>query len=250
MNSDPQHPSVRDRILAKIEHDNVRMHTRAYFAVRIAGALLLAALILLVTVFIGNFVFFILRLNGHGELLSLGSRGWLLFLRVFPWWLLAIDIVLAALLAWVVRYFQFGYRKPILALFIVLVAAALAGGFLLDEGTPLNDRLLRDADRGALPHPFDAVYKGARRAPPPGSAYRGTVITVQQGSFLLADPDFDDLQTVLLPPPQNHPAPPLSAGEAVLVIGSDENGVIHAIDVHPIDAAGLPPRDDEVNEGP
>jgi len=246
MNSDHDtsaRTSIRDRILAKIEHNEVRMHSRTYFALKVSGALALAALILLITVFIGNFVFFMLRINGHGALLSLGTHGWSIFLRVFPWWLLITDIALAALLAWVVRHFQFGYRKPIIVVFLALAAAALAGGFALDEGTPLNDRLLHEADRGALPFVLDDFYKGARRAPPNDSAFRGTVVSVQQGSFSLADPDFDDVRMVI-PADPSQSFSSVFIGETVLVIGSEDRGVIHAVAVHQIDADALPPQDD------
>ncbi len=243
MNSN-EHHSIKDRVLEKIEHTGVRMHSRAYFALHIGGVIAFAVLALLVTVFIGNFLFFTLRLNGHGELLSLGARGWGIFVRVFPWWLLAADIALCAALVWLVRRFQFGYRTPVLFVFFALILAALAVGFAIDAGTPVNDRLLQDADRGALPPPFDAVYRGARRAPPRGSAYRGTIISVASTSLNMTDPDADSTLTVLLPAQGQDHALPLTVGEAIFVIGSQQSpGLIQAVDIHPINAAGLPPRE-------
>ncbi|MDB5189987.1 MAG: hypothetical protein JWN49_313 [Parcubacteria group bacterium] len=240
MNSDEHTPTVQERIMAKIQDHELTMHSRLFFVVRVVATALLAFMVLLISIFLVNFLFFTLRVNGHEPLLALGSRGAWLFVQLFPWWLLVLDIVCIVVLENVLRTFKFGYRSPVLYLFLVLVVVASAIGIGLDRGTDVNDRILRHADRGDLPGPLNSLYQEARRAPPQGGAYRGIVHHVMDHSFTLVDPDRIESE-FLVELPENHPTPPLSEGEAVFVLGDEKDGVIHAVDVHPIDPDGIPP---------
>lgn len=237
--------SVRDRILSKIERNEVRMHSRIYFILLGGVVIVLAVLTLLLSVFLGNLLSFTLRINGHDGLLALGTQGLVLFVQVFPWWLLLITIALVILVAWLARRFSFVYRTPALFVFALLVAGALLAGFTLDRGTPLNDHLLQDADDGHLPAPLSGLYQGSRHAPPPGSGgYRGTITHIDADRISLSDPDISTTTLIVFLPTEPHDGPlHLTLGEAVFVIGSEVNGAIHALDIHPLDSDGLPPHD-------
>lgn len=236
--------SLRERILAQIEQNEVQMHSRFFFMLKVASAAALAAAALLISVFIGNLLFFTLRINGHDALLSLGGRGFALFVQVFPWWLLALDILLIVALVWVVRHFQFGYRRPAIFVFLAVVLVAFAAGFALDHNTPLNDHLLRDADDGGLPSPLRSLYQGTRHSPPPGTAYRGTITSIGTSSLSLYDPDLSKDLTVFLPAGELTEHAPFSIGQNVFIVGNEQNGFIQAFDIHPIDPHGIAPREE------
>lgn len=142
------------------------MRPRAYFVLRAAAALVVALVVLVISIFICNFIFFTIRLNGHESLLA-RPGGILLFLQFFPWTLLALDALMVLVLEQMLRYFKFAYRRPVLYLVLGLIAAVAAAGFALDRGTPFNDRALDWADHGRLPPPFIEIYEGAHRPLPP-----------------------------------------------------------------------------------
>lgn len=244
MNSNRDHnpSSIKDRILHKIEHREVQMRSRTFFICKLLGVLVLALGILLLSVFIGTVLFFTLRINGHDGLLGLGIRGFVLFAQVFPWWLLILDGVLITALAWLVRSFQFGYRRPALYILFACVSIALVTGFTIDHNTSFNDRLLQDADDGGLPTPLQSVYKGTRRPPPEGAAYRGTVLLPQKDGFRMYDPDIKKELTVEFPDSDYDDRITILVGDTVFVIGDREGDIIEAFAVRKLDPRGLAPE--------
>jgi hypothetical protein len=239
--------NMRENLFAKIDANDVRMHSRTFFMVKIAGIIVLALAVLAITVLIGNLLFFTLRLNGQDSLLSNGAHGFALFLQVFPWPLLILDAVLIFFLERLLRQFKFGYRSPMLYIVLVLIMVAALGGVLIDRSTPLNDDLLHQADQGHLPPPFGALYQGSRHAPPAGSGlYRGVITALTATSTTLADPDHDSFLVVILPTQGPAANMKLVIGETVVVIGNpiqEKIGVVQAIDIHQIDPNDIPPED-------
>ncbi len=142
------------------------MRPRLYFTLRAVALVFVALAVLVLSIFICNFIFFTIRLNGHESLLA-RPGGLLLFLRFFPWELVVVDAALIFLLERMLKSFRFAYQKPTLYLALALVTAVLSAGFVLDRGTPFNDRILMRADRGGLPPPFTQIYEGSRRPLPP-----------------------------------------------------------------------------------
>ncbi len=173
---------LKEKILKKIREGEVVMRPKYHFTLRAAALVLVALAVLVVSVFICNVLFFVLRLNGHESLLG-RPGGLLLFLRFFPWELLALDVALILLLEWMLARFKFAYQKPTLYLALALVVVVISAGFALDRGTLFNDRVLMRADRGGLPPPFIQIYEGSRRPLPPefrpGMSASTTVVKVR-----------------------------------------------------------------------
>ena len=136
------------------------MRPRAYFVLQVAALVFLGLVVLLVSVFIFNFILFSIRINRTDLLLGHGPRGWGAFIRFFPWTLLIIDVALIALLEWLLRQFRFGNKVPVLYLLAGLLLATAVVGLVVDRGTPLNDDLFQ-MRHGLLP-PFGDVYGGVR----------------------------------------------------------------------------------------
>lgn len=157
---------LKQKILTKIREGEVVMRPRFYFTLKAAALALVALAVLALSVFICNFIFFMIRLNGHESLLA-HPGGFFLFLRFFPWELLALDVALVLFLEWMLKRFKFAYQKPTLYLALALVVVVLSAGFAIDRGTRFNDRVLMRADRGGLPPPFVQIYEGSRRPLPP-----------------------------------------------------------------------------------
>ncbi len=88
------------------------------------------------------------------------------------------------LLQWMLRWFRFGYKTPVLYVVAALLALTVVSGLALDRATGLNDRFLGQADEHRLPPPFGDFYGGARRMPPPGNGFCRCVITAISGDSL------------------------------------------------------------------
>lgn len=151
---------LKERILAEIGAGKVAMRPRAYFVLQVAALVLVALAALVVSVFIFNFIVFIVRLNHEDLLLGMGLAGWGAFLLFFPWTLLALDVLLILALEWLLRKFSWGYKVPMLYLLAGILALTFLVGAVMDRATPLNDRLWEG--RHGLPSPIRVIYQGAR----------------------------------------------------------------------------------------
>jgi hypothetical protein len=141
---------LRDSILDRIHAGEVRMHPRAYFTLRAAGAVFVSILALIASVLLVSFVFFSIEVSGKSALLGHGGSGISTFISLFPWGLLFITFLLIALADWSLRNFGFAYRTSMLVLFAsVFVVSAIAG--LILAQTPFHANLLERADHNELP---------------------------------------------------------------------------------------------------
>ena len=224
--------NLKNRLLQDIRAGEVEMTPRIYFVLRLAGLAATALATLVVTVFLFNFIFFMLRVSGNEALLGFGPQGWRAFVWFFPWHLLIIDGLLIVLLQHLVRQFRFGYRVPILYVVAGLLALAFALGFALDRGTPLNDRL--HEGRAHLPLPMRDFYEGVRRQPPQGSGICRCEILAIEGNTLIVEDVRDSTTTLTVMLPSNSrraTTTSLAVGDIVFIAGEEEGGIIHAFGV-------------------
>lgn len=159
MSNEEMH-NLKDRILGEIRQGKVNMRPRLYFTLTVAALVLVSFVVLVISVFIFNFILFSIRLNHQDSLLGFGPRGWGVFLAFFPWTLLLIDIALVLVLETLLRRFRFGYRVPVLYLLGGLVCLTVLTGAVLDRGTAFNDQLFER--RHELPPPLENFYVRAR----------------------------------------------------------------------------------------
>jgi len=152
--------NLKEKILSDIRSGQVHMRPRFYFVLQVAALALLAFVVLVISVFIFNFILFSIRINHVDTLLGFGPRGWGAFIQFFPWTWLLVDILLIAVLEWLLRTFRFGTKIPALYLLGALVAVTLVAGLAIDKGTPLNDDLLQR--HAGLPPPFGDLYSHVR----------------------------------------------------------------------------------------
>ncbi|HVV15065.1 MAG TPA: hypothetical protein VHD55_01530 [Candidatus Paceibacterota bacterium] len=234
MENNEKHDTMQEAVLRRIRADELSMRPRAYFALKMAAIMLVALAALLISVFIFNFILFGIRINSHDSLLGFGPRGIGAFLYFFPWNLLLIDVGLVLLLQWMLRWFRFGYKTPVLYLLLGILAATAAAAVLIDRGTDFNDRLLHRADRHEL-YFFGDFFEGARR-PMPGSGVCKCTITAIAGSMLTVE-DARGTTTrqlsILIPAGSPRATTTgLAVGDVVFIAGdADEGGVIRAFGV-------------------
>lgn len=224
---------LQERLLAKIESNELKMRSKVYFMVKLAILMGLAGAILIISILISNLILFGLRLNGHESLLMFGSRGFLLFLVIFPWSLLLIDLFLIAVLEILIRRFRFGYQTPLLYLLLLLVVVTISCGIFIDRVTSVNDRLLERAEKNKLPQPFGKFYEEARW-PVLGNGMCRCVITAISGDTLVVyNPDIGTTTslTIILPVNGGIATSTLEVGDIIFIAGDSQRNTIKAFGV-------------------
>lgn len=234
----PESIAIKDRILKGIQSGEVAMRPKIHFTLKIAALMAVTFSVLVITVFIFNFISFSLRVSDHDTLLQFGSEGVLAFLYFFPWLLLGIDLALIALLEWMVRRFRFGYTTPALYLLAGLIVSTVAAGFVIDRGTPFNDRMLEGSRH--LPSPIGEFYEGAHRPHSRGSGIcRCEILSIDSNHLILEDAR-NGTTTIIVTLPMNDPRATttlLQVGDIVFVAGREVNGEIRAFGVRKVEGA-------------
>ncbi|MDB5225191.1 MAG: hypothetical protein JWL87_143 [Candidatus Adlerbacteria bacterium] len=225
--------NLKENLLKKIRDGQVSMRPRYYFVLKVAALSAIAAAILVVSVFILNFILFSIRINSQGTLIGFGPRGVFAFLAFFPWVLLLIDTALVFALQWLIREFRFGYRIPVAYVLAGLVLGTLVFGFLLDRGTGFNDELLRRSDRDELFRPANIFYGQVRRMPPPRNGICVcSILNIDKNMLQVKDVRSGSLVTVILPLNDLRATTSgLVVGDTVLIAGdgdkdNDEDDVV------------------------
>ena len=234
MNTEKKPFTIKETILNEIHSGKVAMRPKFFFSLKVIATAFVASGILLVSIFILNFILFSIRVNSHDSLLGFGPRGVGTFLHFFPWGLLIADIIFLVVLERLLRQFRFGYKIPTLILFgsLILLSGVLAT--LLDRETPMNDRLFAQSRMHLLPPPMNALYAGARHLPPSqGGVHKGIVSSVATSTFTIrfidegGETNPNDI-TVFLPPRASATTTGLQIGDTVLVAGDEEGATLYA----------------------
>src|SRR3569623_182299 len=212
--------NMKDAVLRSISAGRLKMHPKYYFALRVAALVCVSVAILLITIFICNFLLFSIRINSADSFFFFGPRGWSAFFFFFPWELFAVDIALVAALLALMRQFKFGYRSPMLYVALFLIVVTIAAGAAVDKTTDINDRFLQAADNQHLPGPANMVYVSARRLPPPGKGVcRCMIVSINGKTLIVSDLRATSTQFMVTLPPDDPRATTsgLEPGDAVFI---------------------------------
>ncbi len=196
----------------------------------------MAFVVLVLSVFIFNFILFSIRINSHDSLLGFGPAGLETFIYIFPWALFFIDVALVFALEALVRRFRFAYKIPVLYLLAALLLATLAMAFIIDRGTDVNDRLLHRADRNELPF-VGELLEHARRPMPGSGVCLCTITAISGNTITVADTrsGTTGMLTVILPADDPRATTTsLEVGDTVFIAGDESQGVIRAFGVRKV----------------
>ncbi len=227
---------IKEKVLTKIGHGDVRKHSHAYFVVRVVIVAAFTIIALVLSVFVLSFAIFSIHESGEQFLLGFGKEGMITFFSLFPWTILFMDIVLFALIEWLLRRFKFGYRIPVLRALFGIVVFAIIGGIIVYL-TPLHLTLLRLAEQNELPI-LGEWYEEIYASHADQGVFRGTIGSIQGNEFVIfhndLDHDVDDgTWTVIIP--NGFDILTLRVGERVYVAGTPiQPGVIQAYGIQPL----------------
>ncbi|HUX81051.1 MAG TPA: hypothetical protein VMV38_01885, partial [Candidatus Paceibacterota bacterium] len=169
---------IQKSVLEKIHAGNVSMRSRIFFTIRAIFIGAISLLILAASLFILSFVFFSVRESGVHYLLEFGEQGIGAFVALFPWRTLLLVFLLLIALEILLRNFKFGYRFPLLRIFLWILVTGVLGSILIGF-TPLHSFLLSKADNDQLPL-IGSWYEQIHDSHLAQGVYRGEVSSTTQ----------------------------------------------------------------------
>ena len=220
--------SMEAAVLEQIRTDKISMHSKAYYYAKVGLAILLALVFFGVSMLVFYYIVFLLRASGRSLLVGFGSRGFLFYLEAFPWWILAVDVLLVIMLERLVRQFKFAYRSPALYVLAGLLAVSALAGYGL-----AHTRLGGDRPNGG--QQSAGIFNDARRAPlPERGVCRCTITAIDGAQLSVVDTENGDLPlTVVLPADDAHVhSQGLQVGDKVFIAGDLRGGILYAFGLH------------------
>ncbi len=127
-------------IIEKIKKGEIKMRPKWHFILKTLLVILGAVVACLFALFLVSFIFFSVR----------GARGPLPALFALPWILVFLSVILIVVLELLVRYFSFGYRRPILYTVLGIIIVVMLGSMLISR-TRMHYFFLEREERGEFP---------------------------------------------------------------------------------------------------
>lgn len=119
--------NIEKEVMAKIAKNQITMKPKWYF---IAGSLLMIVGLVglsVVTVFLTNLTLFLLRKHGPG----VGRLQ--MMLETFPWWVPLLTIIGMVSGIWLLKKYDFSYKKNFLLILLAFVVSIILSGWLIDS---------------------------------------------------------------------------------------------------------------------
>ena len=189
MNDHSPKDSIQQAVLDKVRAGQIHRRPRAYFVMRIVATIVVSFLVLIASAFVISFILFSLHESGEQFLIGFGIHGIEVFFILFPWVPTLFTVTLLLLLEWLLQGFRFGYRIPLLPIFLGIIGASVVLGVLINF-TPLHTTLLGFADKKELPLIGD-YYEHIFDPHEDKGVSRGLVVSVSQNSFVVYHNDYD-----------------------------------------------------------
>lgn len=223
---------IKDSVLEKIRSGEVKMRPQIHFVLK---TILIVGVVLVVggfVIFLISFIHFHLRASGVWYLPGFGFRGLGIYLKLLPWFLIFISLVLIVVLEILAKRFAFIWRRPIFYSLSAIILITLIGGFLIDR-TPFHSGLFLQARQGKLPL-AGPVYRDFGM-PRFREVQRGVVEEVIEKGFRIRTFD-DQLLTVVLTRETRFPfGKEIKQGDSVVVMGKREDDTVRAFGIRKID---------------
>jgi len=223
---------IKEKILEKIKSGQIKMRPKIYFILKtllIVGGVLGFGLLI---IFLISFIRFHLRASGIWYLPGFGFRGLGIYLRLLPWFLIFICLVLILILEILAKRFAFVWRRPIFYSLLAIIFIALIGGFIIEK-TPFHPNLLLQAREGRLPF-AGPVYRDFGM-PSFKDVHRGVVEEVIENGFKIRTFDNQLLTVVLIPDTRFPLEKEIKQGDSVVVMGEREDDIVRAFGIRKIE---------------
>lgn len=224
--------TIIEKVNAQISSGKVEMRSRAVFVLKSIALVLLSIFVFLASTLIINFIIFAVHMQSADALLQFGPRGWYAFLTFFPWRLLVVDVLGIILLIMLLRTFRFGYRVPLLYIGGAILIAASVFGFVLEQHTPMNDVLMREANRPEMPRGIPLFFNRLHTPPPDEGRCRCEVTAITDATHLsVRDVVTGESFTAIIQDDAHGATTGLTVGDVVFMGGEMKDGVFEVFGI-------------------
>ncbi len=119
--------NIKKNVMEQIREGKVTMHSKMYFI--LGSVFLFGGLIALfiLSVFLINIAFFVLKSHG-----PMGQYRLELLISSFPWWAPLLSVLGIVLGVWILKKYDFSYKKNFILLVILFIGAIVFAGWLID----------------------------------------------------------------------------------------------------------------------
>ena len=156
--------NIKENVLNKIKEQNIKKRPTWYFMIRS----------IFVSAFIFMSVFFVVYFSSFMQLLSyeqefkkasrLGTQGFFILMQTIPWMIIVFLLIALTALHFLVRYFEFGYQRPILYTMLGTLLATFLLSYLIGY-LDKESRLARLGENRKIPflNNFHDKYRDGRQ---------------------------------------------------------------------------------------
>lgn len=223
--------NIKNEILSKIKSGEIQMKSRRYFAFRLILLFITIFFVFILSVFLVSYILFSLRVSGQLALLGFGTKGLYHFLFAFPWVLLGVNIIFLLFLDLLLKTFEFGYKRPMLYLFVGTIVVIVGAGTLINMTSFHSKMLIRSEQQRPL---LPGFYAGIRKSQKEAGNFRGFVRDIEGNTFILEYSPYDGGSsdvTRVIALPQTRLSDYLRVGDYVFVAGAVDKGEIRAFGI-------------------
>ncbi|HUC01854.1 MAG TPA: hypothetical protein VMA75_03035 [Candidatus Paceibacterota bacterium] len=203
-----------DHVIETIKSGKAKMRPRSYFIAQAVLAIIAAALLFFLILFLATFAIFSLEENGGLFAIDFGLSGWAIFFESLPWTVLLLSLAFILILWILLRRYPLVYQQPFLYTLLILIAAISLVSFFL-SGPSLQGGLMQYAYENQLPL-LSGVYK--YETTPTRGIYRGEVVLMIANGFVLEDA-LGNTSTIFMAPGAGSELSAIGPGEYVLIFG-------------------------------
>ncbi len=125
--------SIKDKIISKINNEEIKMKPKSYFIMRTVFFIGLVLSLFLLVFFLGSLIIFVLKVNNLFILPGFGFHGIRIIINSFPWYLLFLLVFLIILIEIIGKNFYLVYKKPLIYSLLIIVIIIVSGIFFLDN---------------------------------------------------------------------------------------------------------------------
>jgi hypothetical protein len=143
--------NIKEEIKKRIKSEDIKVHSKSFFKYLKIILLSIIGFLALLSIYLFNISFYLPRRGFSG-----GHMVPMVFLRGLPWPLLFIGAFIIALMIYLYRKYEGGYKKSLFWT-ILIVSLIIIGSGALFSATSLNERM---EHRPGIRRIYDGVEKG------------------------------------------------------------------------------------------
>ena len=223
--------SIKESVLSKIESGQIKMKPKWQFILKALFVIFGITLSALTIIFLGSFIFFVLRQNGLLFVPAFGLRGWGAFIFSLPWALILVSLIFLFILEILVRRYSFAYRKPILYSLVGIIVLVLLVSFVMSR-VGLHQRALIFSRTGNLPiaGPLYRNYEENK----PENVYFGEITSLNSEGFNMTGRNNEEFQVIFTPDTFFPTGKDFHQSDRVVVLGDRNGSLVTALGVREV----------------